>query len=290
MPFTPDYEVPAERQAYTLRATPGDGEPRVACLMLHGFMGSPASSRDMAEYLAGQGISVHCPLLPGHGHLPYRIHGVSRHAWLREAEEALATVRQFADQIFLMGHSMGAVLCAYLADKNPDLRGLVMLAPLYDVPDKRIKLARFGRYFIPWFYPLKHAGSQRHIFLGRVLDFDPTIDVDDPALQDWLNEATRIPLSGADEMCRMAGLGRKLWPRLRLPALIIQGGKDPAVSPGNSEKILKSLSSQNKKLENFPLAGHELMRPFEPAHTAVWQLIHQFVQDQTVSEGRVAIR
>ena len=47
MPFTPDYPVKPERQAYTEYARIGDGHTGI--LMLHGYMGSPLSSREMAQ-------------------------------------------------------------------------------------------------------------------------------------------------------------------------------------------------------------------------------------------------
>lgn len=72
-------EIPEERKPYTKQGGP------TGILMLHGFMGSPLSSRDMATYLSERGITVHCPLLPGHGHLPSRMKGVSRKDWLASA-------------------------------------------------------------------------------------------------------------------------------------------------------------------------------------------------------------
>jgi alpha-beta hydrolase superfamily lysophospholipase len=41
-------------------------------------------------------------------------------------------------------------------------------------------------------------------------------------------------------------------------------------------KIYNMLPSQEKELKTFPDAGHELMRPFEPVHTQVWQHIRDF--------------
>ncbi|MCP5098117.1 MAG: alpha/beta fold hydrolase [Chloroflexi bacterium] len=281
MPFHPTYEVPETRRAYTVLANedPAEENGRIGLLMLHGFMGSPTSTRDMAHFLAEHGISVHCPLLPGHGNLPHKIHNISRRDWVAEAEEALHKLRQLADQIVVMGHSMGAILGAYLVDKNPDIRGLIMLAPLYDVPDPRIKLAWLGKLFMPWFYPLKHEDADNEIFLGRVKDFNPDIDVHDPSLADWLMQATRIPTSGVAQMVRMAAVGRRLWPKMKLPALILQGDSDPAVSLENAEKIFKLLPFNSKHLEVFPNTGHELMRKFEPAHEKVWQMILQFVRE-----------
>lgn len=281
MSFKPNYDVPPERRAYYFVGEPRDGWERIGALMLHGFMGSPASSRDMGQFLAQHGITVRCPLLPGHGNLPYMIDGYSRQDWIAAAEEGLAQLSEECDQIFLIGHSMGAVLSAHLAVQKPDICGLVLLAPLYDVPDWRIKLVAVGRYFLKWFYPLKHDSADRDVFLGRITDFDPTIDVNDPELEQWLVEASRLPLSGVDEMRKMSNLGRKLWPRLRQPVLIFQGGHDPAVSAGNTEKLFQKLRTPDKEMKFFPRVGHELMRPVEPIHRKVWQKILEFVEDHS---------
>lgn len=281
MPFQPTYEVPEERQAYTFHAQLREGWGRIGCLMLHGFMGSPVSSRDMGRHLAQNGITVHCPLLPGHGNLPQEIHGYNRHDWIAEAEEGLETIQKYCDQVFLIGHSMGAVLSAYLAQKNKDICGLILLAPLYDVPDWRIKLASFGRYIMPWFYPLKKKDVDRDIFIGRVLDFNPNLDPDDPALQEYFVEASRLPMNGIDEMRKMAVMGRKLWPKIFQPVIVFQGGHDPAVNAGNTEKLFQKLGAADKEMKFFPKVGHELMRPVEPIHQKVWQKMMAFIEDHS---------
>lgn len=247
--------------------------------MLHGFLGSPSSSRPMAEHLAGLGVTVHCPLLPGHGELPDKLYGTRYEAWIAEAEEGLQTLRTDCDEIFLLGHSMGTVLGAYLATSNSDIRGLIMLAPLYKPPSRAISLLRVLRYVMPWFYPWR-IGRLRRLARERLLDLYPDLDFDDPEIQAWLPRATRVPTGAIDEMRKMADIGRRLWPRLTLPALLLQGEKDIAVSPGNTEAIFRALGSKDKALHTFPRAGHELMRPFEPLHEQVWLLVSQFIQER----------
>jgi len=280
MPFQPDYEVPEERQPYTFKAKPKEGWEGVAVLMLHGYMGSPVSSRDMGKYISKHGISIYCPLLPGHGNLPYQIHGYGKKDWLAEAEEAFLSLQKEYDQIFIIGHSMGAVSAAYLADKyQNDVCGLILMAPLYDVPDWRIKMASFGRYIMPWFYPLKRKEVDRDIFIARVTDFDPTIDVTDPELQDWLVEATRLPMDSVDEMRKMGVFGRKFWPKIHQPVIIFQGGSDPAVHTDYVEILFRKLATADKEMKFFPQAGHELMRPEEAIHMKVWQKTLEFIDD-----------
>jgi carboxylesterase len=281
MPFKPEYEVPEPRRAYTFISTDRSEWEGIGCLMLHGYMGSPVSSLEMSKFLSSKGITMHCPLLPGHGNLPYRIDGYTRSDWIAEAEEGLAFMRQHCDQVFIIGHSMGAVLGAHLAVQNRDICGLVLLAPLYDVPDWRIKLASFGRFFMPWFYPLKRKDVDRDIFVGRITDFDPTVDPEDPALQDWLVEESRLSMNSINEMRRMGDYGRKLWAKLHQPVLVFQGGNDPAVNPGNTEKLFQKLATADKEMRFFPQVGHELMRPVEAIHAKVWNKIYEFVEEHS---------
>ncbi|MCA9951902.1 MAG: alpha/beta fold hydrolase, partial [Anaerolineales bacterium] len=125
MPFKPDYEVPEERRAYFFSGAEREGWQGVGCLALHGFMGSPISSRPMAQFLASQGITVNCPLLPGHGNLPYHIHTHKLKEWVAEVDEAYTRLSQHCTQIFILGHSMGAVLGAIQAQKHPEICGMI---------------------------------------------------------------------------------------------------------------------------------------------------------------------
>ncbi|MDX1663882.1 MAG: alpha/beta fold hydrolase [Candidatus Promineifilaceae bacterium] len=278
MPFTPSYAVPEERRAYRQEAG------RVGCLMLHGFMGSPASSRPMAAFLAERGITVHCPLLPGHGELLDKMHGIPYTDWLTEAEEALAQLRRQCDEIFIMGHSMGGALAAHLVheygDSRDDIRGLILLAPLYKVPSRAIHLLRVLRHLLPWLYPWRFQRF-RWLARDRILDLHPDLDLEDPEVLAWLPEATRIPTGAVDEMRKVSDLGRAIWPQLSQPLLILQGEKDIAAHPNNARAIYENVNTVDKALHLFPDAGHELMRPFDPVHEEVWPLVYDFVRRRT---------
>jgi carboxylesterase len=271
MPFVPSYTVTEERRAYTFLGG------SVGCLILHGFMGSPISSRPLARYLSERGISVHCPLLPGHGEFPDKLQNVSREAWIAESEEGLDYLRQHCDEIFLLGHSMGTILCAHLAVSSRDVRGMVMLAPVFDVPDRRIRLLRFIRYVMPWFYPLKQRNLVPLVH-ERLLDYDPTLDLQDPVVKARLPEMTRVPTSGINEMRKVVDMGRTLWPRLRAPVIVFQGVQDVAVNVEDTKRLFELLSANDKQLRLYEKAGHELMRPFEPVHAQVWSAVLEFVE------------
>ncbi len=280
MPFQPTYDVPPERRPYHLEATtPAPAGGRVGVLFLHGFMGSPLSSRGLAEYLAGHGVSVHCPLLPGHGHYPDKLATASGRAWLAEADEAFTTARGMCDQLFLAAHSMGNVLAAHLALKHGGVRGLVMLAPVCDVPDKRLRYVKYARLFSRWYYPHKsRSESMQHLVRERALDFDPTIDFDDPDFQARLPQLSRVPFSGMHEMVKMLDYGLTLWPRLAIPVQIHAGEDDTAAPPDNARRIFALLPGADKELTIYPHTGHEMMRPFDPVHDQVWTAILGFIR------------
>lgn len=270
MPFSPSYDVPEGRRAYSFEAGP------VGCLMLHGFLGSPISSRPLAEYLSAHGVSVHCPLLPGHGQLPNKLYGFTRNDWLAEAREGLVALRQKCDRIFIMGHSMGNVLGAHLAAGNDGILGMIMLAPASEIPDKRLRLLGPAKYVMTWFYPL-WVKSLHPLVYERLHEYDPTLDVDDPTVRKRLPEMTKIPTAAIDEMRKMVESGRPLWPRLDVPVVIFQGKQDIAVDPATTERLLDSLPNTDKQLTLLEDAGHELMRPFDPTHEEVWPAVLDFI-------------
>jgi carboxylesterase len=284
MPFQPPYSVPEIRQPYTEYAVKQADHGRVGILMLHGFMGSPLSSHPMAAYLAEKGITVHCPLLPGHGHHPDKLKGYTSEDWIAAAEEALETFRPQVDELFFMGHSMGTVLGAHLALKNQNIQGMILLTPLYESPDSRLSLMKVLNPFLTWFYPTKvPSRSMKKLVRERVEDFDATLDFDSPEVQKQLPMLTRIPIASLVEMLKMAEYGRSLWPNLNIPTIIFHGGHDPAVRVGSIDLLHNSLPGNDKQIKLFPDAGHELMRPLDPVHEIVWKMAYDFVYERARS-------
>lgn len=277
MPFKPDYDVTPDRMPYTLFPEREDGH-RPGVLMLHGFMGSPLSSRPLGEYLQGHGYFVHCPLLPGHGQYPNKLYQVDRKAWIAEAEEAYDLAQANTDELFVVGHSMGNVLGAHLAKTRGGIRAMAMVAPAYLPPDGRLRFTGVAQHFVPWYYPHKSSKeSMQHIVRERVLDYDPTIDFDDPEFQAQLPEVSRVPMSGMYQMVQMLAYGRKLWPVLDIPTSIFAGADDVAASPEDAQELYGLLPNPDKAITIYPDAGHELMRPFDPVHGQVWEAIRSFL-------------
>ncbi|WP_370652664.1 alpha/beta hydrolase [Frankia sp. Cj5] len=113
-------------------------------LLVHGFTGTPHSMRPWGEFLAEAGLTVCCPLLPGHGTRWQDMNATTWQDWFGAADAAFTRLRERCETVFVMGLSMGGTLTLRLAEVhgsavagavtvNPSLgtdRKISVLAPL----------------------------------------------------------------------------------------------------------------------------------------------------------------
>src|ERR1700760_2812451 len=95
--------------------TLGDGPD--ACLILHGFTGTPAEVRPIGEALARAGIRSVGPLLPGHGTTPEDLFTTTHGEMVAAGREALLGLRG-ARKVYLCGLSAGAGIAVHLASRS----------------------------------------------------------------------------------------------------------------------------------------------------------------------------
>src|SRR5262244_3234188 len=124
---------------------PGD---RGACLLIHGFTGTPWDVRPLGEALSHAGIAVQAPRLPGHGTTPVAMLDARAPDWLLACDEALA--RLPGRRVAVAGLSMGALLGLVLAARHPDRVACVAaLAPAVRFRDHTLNSLRRVRAAIP---------------------------------------------------------------------------------------------------------------------------------------------
>ena len=112
----------------------------VGVLLCHGFTGSPQTLRSWAEYLAGQGLSVSLPRLPGHGTRWQDLARTGGQDWYTEVDLAFGALAKRCEQTFVFGLSMGGCLALRLAEVHGrEVRGLVLVNPSL-APDTKLFL------------------------------------------------------------------------------------------------------------------------------------------------------
>ena len=103
-------------------------------LVLHGFTGNPQSMRPLADALADEGYAVDLPLLPGHGTAIEDMIPTRFEDYAAAAEAAYLDMVARCDDVAVVALSMGGTLACLLAERHPEVRGLVLVNPFVDPP------------------------------------------------------------------------------------------------------------------------------------------------------------
>jgi carboxylesterase len=108
---------------------------RVGVLVVHGFTGTPASVRGIAEATAAAGYDVELPRLPGHGTTVDDMLTTDWSAWSGEVSGAVERLSARAPHVVAVGQSMGGTLVLRAALDHPAIGALVCINPLTRVRD-----------------------------------------------------------------------------------------------------------------------------------------------------------
>jgi carboxylesterase len=217
--------------------SPGDPP----CLFLHGFTGSPAELRPLAELVAAKGYRVLAPRLPGHGLGAADLATAGASDWVRAATEALHNLRQPAH---VLGLSMGALLAVRLAaDEAASVRTLALLAPAVRLRG----LGRAGAWTL-WRVPWLHRRWPS-------VPWSTASDVRDPAMRNGSLKNPRLALFGLAELRRLQAAVLDDARRVRAPTLLVLGKYDRTVSNPAARRLGRLLSAEVMVAES---SGHQL--------------------------------
>jgi len=233
-----------------------EGGP-VGVLMIHGYTGSPAEMRLIADYLNGRGLRISAPLLPGHGTTPADLNQVAWTDWTDSVELALAELREQSATVFVAGLSMGALLALYLAGKHPTLPGAIVYSPALLVTNRLIRLVPLGKYFISMF-PKRKAHFTDPSAGGRIWSYD------------------RYPTFGAHETGKLIREVKRLLPQVVSPLLIVHSWLDRDIRPESARLVYDRVRSVDKELLMVGNSGHALTVDSEWERVA--EVTYQFIQ------------
>jgi carboxylesterase len=200
---------------------------RVGVLVCHGFGGSPRSVQEVALRLADVGYTVALPLLSGHGRTPEAMEKSRWTQWTADSEQAYAWLRERTDEVFLFGLSMGGALVLWLAERHPEVAGVVTVNAVLRHPQERT-MRIFGRIGLPrW---AKAIGNDTKL-----------AGTDEKAY-------SRIPMRSARQLALLLAEVRRDLAKVRCPALLFSSTVDHVVPPANQREIYKTISSTDKTM------------------------------------------
>jgi carboxylesterase len=103
-------------------------------LVIHGFTGNPHSMRGLAQAFADAGFAVELPRLPGHGTTVEDLKTTSWADWSATVEAAYQDLAGRSDKVVVAGLSMGGTLTVWLAERHPEIAGIVAINAAVDPP------------------------------------------------------------------------------------------------------------------------------------------------------------
>jgi carboxylesterase len=231
-----------------------------ACLLIHGFTGTPKEMRWMGEYLNEQGHTCLGVRLTGHAtHAEDMIR--SRYTdWMASVEDAYHLLRGASDDIFLVGLSMGGIL-SLLMSTRLDVRGVVAMSTPYKLPDDpRLKYIELISKFIT--YMPKGTGD--------------TGWFDADALKGHISYPQN-PVRSLAELNKMLGEMRAALPKIDVPVLLIHSKDDKYVDPENLEWNYAALKKAPDKTKLYITgSGHVVTR--DAMRQQVFESVLEFIQ------------
>ncbi len=205
-------------------------------LLCHGFTGCPQSLRPWAEYLAGAGLTVSLPRLPGHGTTWQDLARTRWEDWYAEIERAYDELRADTDEIFVTGLSMGACLALRLAElRGTDVSGLVLVNPSLTADTKLFWLAPVLKLFVP---SLKAIGS----------------DIKKEGVTELAYE--RTPVRAASTLPALWRLTNRNLSQVSAPVLVYRSAVDHVVGPASLEILRRDLPQSQLEVRACPDSYH----------------------------------
>ncbi len=199
----------------------------VGVIVVHGFTGSPISTRPMGERLHADGYTVSVPRLPGHG-TSAKDMGRTRYAdWLAEVERQLDMMSGRCDQVVLVGLSMGGTLSLDVGSRR-DVAGVVSInAQILDREGLLVKLAPVLQHLTPM-VPAKLAGLTED-------------DIAKPGVSE--HAYATVPTKSGYSMARALPRIRAQIAEMSAPVLVAWSPQDHSVPPSNSKALLELIGS-----------------------------------------------
>ena len=233
-----------------------------ACLLIHGFTGTPKEMRWMGEYLNERGHACLGVRLAGHATIPEDMIASRCTDWTASVEDAYSLLSGIADKIFLVGLSMGGVL-SLLMSTRLDVKGVVAMSTPYKLPDDP---------------------RLRHIeLIARAVPFMPKSDEEPGASwfdkEAWKDHVSypQNPVRSIGELNKLLGEMRVALPKVSVPVLLVHSRDDRYVLPENMEMIHADLTGASDKKKLY-ITGSGHVIPRDAARHQAFESALEFIQ------------
>lgn len=257
MSLLPDQDSNAYAQPFFF---PGHNDE--ACLLTHGFTGTPAHMRLLGEALHQAGYTVSGIRLQGHGTRWEDLTSVTWQDWLHDVRSGLRDLTQQYRRVHVMGLSMGGVLSLLLAQEYP-VSSVVTLAAAMKLPSRLPSFApliKFIRPYVPW--------EPRDPLPGTATDY--------------LIGYSGVSTKAVSNLLTLMRMARRNLKKVTAPILVVQPKLDETIRPVSATIIFNQVSSPQRDILWLPNSSH--VCTLGPEREVIHGRVLAFLQQ--VSSGR----
>lgn len=194
-------------------------------LLIHGFTGTCAHMRPLADALAARGYTVRTINLPGHASTEADMAKADWQQWLHAAKEAAYEMMQQVRVFTVAGLSMGGVLALLIAQQMKVDVCVPISAPTA-VKNRALPLAGLAAPFVP-LIPWGPA-TDRHRHIDKNYDFG----------------YSGFPTAKGADLNRLIKMANRNLFSIQCPILVVQSDGDETIWQGSADAILEGVSSK----------------------------------------------
>ncbi len=247
-----------------------------AAILVHGFPGTPAEMRPIANLLNRNGWTVKGILLPGFGSQIGTLISTNYSQWIEAVEDAIVTLRKDHNPILLIGYSMGAAVAINSAlQVNAD--GLILLAPFWQIGSFFQNLLwQLYKRVTRTFQPFRKTSFDDPKIQKYIHDLIPDLDLKSRDVQQSLRDL-EVPNRLIEQVEKLGKSAKTLIPKIGIPLLLVQGIDDIRVSTRSSRKLVRGYEGKLRYVE--VMAGHDLVKEGSNGWLEVSQAIVDFAHE-----------
>ncbi len=209
---------------------------RKGLLLIHGYMAAPEEVRALGEYLYRAGYTVYGVRLRGHGTAPEDLASRKWEEWYESANRGYIVLKNSVKKMAVAGFSTGAGVALFQAiNKGEAFRGVVSInAPL--------KVNNIGSRLASTVVLWNTFLSKLHLARGKMeyVKNDP---------ENRHINYFRNPITGVAQLEKFMDVVEKHLKNLHVPALIVQGSRDPVVNPVSGIEIFDLIGGTERTLQ-----------------------------------------
>lgn len=227
-------------------------------LLIHGFTGSPAELLLLGKFLNAAGFTVLGVRVAGHATNENDLMNTTQENWFNTVLDGWSILSGVCEKIFVVGHSMGALLALKLSVTKKIDKLVTIAAPMFI--DERFDVSQLP--------PREFCGVETILQPCRRLKNVP------PAV----NQVYRkMPLISVHELFDLLESVKKILPKIETPLFILHAKDDHTARPESANFIFENVSSEILQIKFFEVGGHLL--PLTESREEVFAEVEKFLKE-----------